>query len=124
MRVSGISRDRRPGSFVLAIEAVLKSGEKQLIGVEPIFSRWHVPSCGNCQNSLAVTVHKPLPVLGVGETYTGMTPKLKVLENTVQVSGEKEKTVSDITSDSALDPGPFIEVGGDAGDGIIDIVVG
>ena len=111
MRVSGISRDRRPGSFVLAIEAVLESGKRQLIGVEPIFSRWHVPSCANCQNSLGITVHKPLPELEEGETYKGMETKIKVLENKVE-SGEKKKVVNEITFESPLDPGPFIEVGG------------
>ena len=34
--------------------------QEVLIGYEPVFSRWYVPGCANCNNSLLVTVHTPL----------------------------------------------------------------
>ncbi|KAG2420537.1 hypothetical protein HFD88_000149 [Aspergillus terreus] len=58
VRLSGISRARRPGSFVVGLYADDGTGHgKKLIGVEPVFSRWQVASCANCSNTLDVTTH-------------------------------------------------------------------
>ncbi|EHA25873.1 hypothetical protein ASPNIDRAFT_140446 [Aspergillus niger ATCC 1015] len=58
VRVTGISRNQRLGSFVVSIWAFPAEDDEnwagaRLIGVEPVFSRWHVPSCANCSNSLS-----------------------------------------------------------------------
>lgn len=56
VRVSGIDRSRVKGSFAISVWA-----NDHLVGVEPVFSRWHVGGCVNCQNSLHVTSHMPIP---------------------------------------------------------------
>ena len=90
LRVSGINRTSIAGSFVISIWATPKPQpprrqhppplpaaerkgeeledqtpkpqpkEEILIGFEPVFSRWYVPGCANCSNSLLVTTHIPL----------------------------------------------------------------
>ncbi|KAA8649292.1 hypothetical protein EYZ11_011394 [Aspergillus tanneri] len=60
VRFSGISRAQRPGSFVVCTVTDAGNGE-EVVGVEPVFSRWHVPSCANCSNTLEVTGHHVLP---------------------------------------------------------------
>ncbi|KAF4635534.1 hypothetical protein G7Y89_g2569 [Cudoniella acicularis] len=66
LRVSGIDRSHIADSFVVSIWAdtpksdTLKSNKGWLVGFEPVFSRWHVSGCANCQNSLTVTAHVPV----------------------------------------------------------------
>lgn len=72
IRISGINRTSVAGSFVVSIWARTLTGDEKpqhaadegqrqpqevLIGYEPVFSRWYVPGCANCNNSLLVTVH-------------------------------------------------------------------
>lgn len=62
VRVSGIDRSTVQGSFAIGVWATdPASNEKKLVGVEPVFSRWHVAGCTNCQNTLHVTAHIPIP---------------------------------------------------------------
>ncbi|EFX05793.1 tyrosinase [Grosmannia clavigera kw1407] len=61
VRVSGINRGLIGGSFVVSImgKSNVGAGEPQLMGYEPVFSRWHVAGCANCRNSLSVPMHIP-----------------------------------------------------------------
>ncbi|GKZ93379.1 hypothetical protein AnigIFM59636_006450 [Aspergillus niger] len=127
VRVTGMSRNQRLGSFVVSIWAFPAEDDEnwagaRLIGVEPVFSRWHVPSCANCSNSLSVSFHEHLPP-GSSPTSTdtftdseGNKKKLKLfaLENQVLKEGEtrahKKKAFKPIVGDSNVDPGPWIEI--------------
>jgi tyrosinase len=60
VHVAGIHRSKIRGSFLIATWADLE-GEKQLIGIEPVLSRWHVSGCANCQTRLRVSADVPLP---------------------------------------------------------------
>jgi tyrosinase len=51
VHVSGIDRGRIRGSFVIAAYAEV-DGERKLIGVKSVLSRWHVEGCANCQTHL------------------------------------------------------------------------
>lgn len=60
VHVAGIDRTRIRGSFLVAAYAEV-NGERQLIGLDPILSRWHVEGCANCQNHLTVSSDFILP---------------------------------------------------------------
>jgi tyrosinase len=51
IRVSGINRGAIGGSFLICVYAKIE-GVRQLVGMEPVFSRWHVQGCANCQTHL------------------------------------------------------------------------
>lgn len=59
-RISGISRAHRPGSFIIRVLAHTANGKDEVVAIEPVLSRWHVPSCADCSNSLGVTAHRVL----------------------------------------------------------------
>jgi tyrosinase len=62
VRLAGISREQRPGSFMVGASAMHENSKDwTIVGVEPVFSRSHVSSCGNCANTLNVVAHKSLP---------------------------------------------------------------
>lgn len=66
LRISGVSRKSVAGSFVVSLWGRPQGAESDpwvLFGVEPVFSRWHVSGCANCQNSLAVKAHFPVTFL-------------------------------------------------------------
>jgi tyrosinase len=54
IHVAGLDRSKIAGSFLVAAY-VEKNGEHQLIGVDPILSRWNVGGCSNCQTQLKAT---------------------------------------------------------------------
>ncbi|KAK6338457.1 hypothetical protein TWF730_002518 [Orbilia blumenaviensis] len=60
LRISGIDRASIKGSFI--ISAWAKDGNKPetFLGCEPVFSRWNVTGCANCNNHLKVTAYIPL----------------------------------------------------------------
>jgi tyrosinase len=60
VHVAGIDRSKIRGSFLIAAWADLE-GQKQLIGIEPVLSRWQVLGCANCQTKLRVSADLPLP---------------------------------------------------------------
>ncbi|PYH67812.1 tyrosinase family protein [Aspergillus vadensis CBS 113365] len=127
VRVTGISRSQRLGSFVVAIWAFPSDNEHDwahatLVGLEPVFSRWHVPGCANCSNSLTVTLHAHLPP---GPSPTGSDKfkdihenerklKIMVLDNQIIKDNvgvpRKRRVLNPITGDSTVDPGPWIEI--------------
>ena len=51
LHVGDVDRSKLEGSFLIAAYAEV-DGERRLIGVEPVLSRWHVTGCANCQNHL------------------------------------------------------------------------
>ena len=51
LHVGGVDRAKLEGSFLIAAFADV-DGERRLIGVEPVLSRWHVEGCANCQTHL------------------------------------------------------------------------
>lgn len=56
--ISGISRAAIPGSFTISTWALNPNGaEPELVGLEPILSRWHVEGCVNCKGHLDVRAH-------------------------------------------------------------------
>lgn len=60
VHVAGIDRSKIRGSFLIATWADL-DGQRQLIGLDPVLSRWHVTGCANCQTRLRVTSDTALP---------------------------------------------------------------
>lgn len=61
-RVSGINRGDYAGSFVIRLFATRASdGERVEVGREAVLSRLSVAGCRNCQSSLAIRTHVPLP---------------------------------------------------------------
>jgi tyrosinase len=61
VHIAGIDRSKIRGSFLIATFADLE-GEKQLIGLEPVLSRWQVLGCANCQTRLRVSTDLRLPL--------------------------------------------------------------
>jgi tyrosinase len=84
LHVGGVDRSKLEGSFLIAAFAEV-DGERRLIGVEPVLSRWHVAGCANCQthlkasadfrisrptaeaNGVEVEIHGRTGVIGGGE---------------------------------------------------------
>src|SRR5271169_214886 len=60
VHVDDIDRSKIRGSFLIATWADLE-GKKQLIGIEPVLSRWQVLGCANCQTRLRVSADLRLP---------------------------------------------------------------
>ena len=60
VHIGGIDRSKIRGSFLVATWAELE-GSKQLIGLEPVLSRWQVLGCANCQTKLRVSTDLHLP---------------------------------------------------------------
>lgn len=60
VHVGDIDRSKIRGSFLIATWAELE-GKKQLIGLEPVLSRWQVLGCANCQTKLKVSTDLRLP---------------------------------------------------------------
>lgn len=60
VHVAGIDRSKIRGSFLIATWVDLE-GKKQLIGIEPVLSRWQVAGCANCQTRLRVSADLRLP---------------------------------------------------------------
>jgi tyrosinase len=60
VHIGGIDRSKIRGSFLIATFAELE-GQKQLIGLEPVLSRWQVVGCANCQTRLRVSTDLHLP---------------------------------------------------------------
>jgi tyrosinase len=60
VHIAGIDRSKIRGSFLIATWADLED-KKQLIGIEPVLSRWQVLGCANCQTKLRVSADLPLP---------------------------------------------------------------
>ncbi|RDA88732.1 hypothetical protein CP532_4059 [Ophiocordyceps camponoti-leonardi (nom. inval.)] len=59
--ISGINRGAISGSFSISAWALDDKGQpSQMVGIEPILSRWHVSGCANCQSHLEVRAHLPL----------------------------------------------------------------
>ncbi|GAN78162.1 tyrosinase family protein [Acidisphaera rubrifaciens] len=60
VHVAGIDRSKIRGSFLVATWAEL-DGRKQLVGLDPVLSRWQTAGCANCQTKLRVTSDVALP---------------------------------------------------------------
>lgn len=58
--VRGINRTQIPGSFLLSA-FVNVDGQRQHVGTESVFSRWHVEGCMNCQTHLEAKAHFAVP---------------------------------------------------------------
>lgn len=59
LHVGGVDRSKLMGSFLIAAYADV-DGERRLVGVEPVLSRWHVDGCANCQNHLKASADFPI----------------------------------------------------------------
>ena len=57
--VFGIDRSKIRGSFVVAVYGNV-GGERVLLGVEAILSRWNIDNCANCQKHLKVRTFTPV----------------------------------------------------------------
>ncbi|KAJ5259395.1 hypothetical protein N7478_012376 [Penicillium angulare] len=127
VRLSGISRAHRQGSFVVGVWAKPKKASEEknvLVGIEPVFSRWHVPSCANCRNTLELTTHMELPPrLEVHKENNTTLAKIepaerlehakeleftiRVLENTNRdASGDKKPTIMEFAIVKAAEHEP------------------
>lgn len=60
LATGGVNRGAIAGSFVVSAWAVDEKGKEQLVGAEPVPSRWHISGCSNCQNHLEARAHFPL----------------------------------------------------------------
>lgn len=102
VRISGIDRSQVKGSFAISVWA-----DQDLVGVEPVFSRWHVGGCGNCQNSLHVTSYLPIPSI-IAKDVDGAKKKrfaIKMLLSDERSIGKKQTDVSNVVSEPRLDVG-------------------
>ena len=100
VRVSGIDRSTVQGSFAISVWATEPgSSEQKLVGVEPVFSRWHVSGCANCQNTLHVTSHIPMPtdITGGGNLEKAKSLKydIKLLTSLKDSIGKEQRSVGD-----------------------------
>lgn len=59
LAVSGINRGAIAGSFTVSTWATVK-GEKRLLDLQSVLSRWHTAGCANCQTHLGVKHFVPL----------------------------------------------------------------
>jgi len=62
IRIGDISRADANGSFFISAWASDPGGDRQLVAVEPVLSRWHVAGCANCSTHLNVTAIASLPM--------------------------------------------------------------
>jgi len=60
VHVDNLDRSRLPGSFLIALYGEI-DGEKQLLDVDPVLSRWNVVGCANCQNHLNISSDFRIP---------------------------------------------------------------
>jgi tyrosinase len=60
VHVGGLDRGKIRGSFIIAAYAEV-NGQKRLVDLEPVLSRWHVAGCANCQTHLEATADFRLP---------------------------------------------------------------
>jgi hypothetical protein len=61
LRISGIDRSSIAGSFIISAWAKEPGkSEEILVGYEPVFSRWNISGCANCNSHLEVTAYIPL----------------------------------------------------------------
>lgn len=112
VRVSGIDRSTVQGSFAISVWADdpdsnnQDSNNQRLVGVEPVFSRWHVSGCANCQNTLHVTSHIPIPTELTGddkapndhpdlEKAKSLRYHIKLLTSLKDSIGKEQRSVGD-----------------------------
>jgi len=62
IRIGDISRADAKGSFYVTVWASDPGGDRQLVAVEPVLSRWHVAGCANCSTHLNITAIASLPM--------------------------------------------------------------
>jgi len=60
IHVPDIDRTQYAGSFLINTYAIVK-GQKQLVGVTPVFSRLGIEGCANCQDHLKVHSYHAIP---------------------------------------------------------------
>lgn len=71
IRVSGISRADAKGSFLMSVwTGDNANGTRDLVGLEPVLSRWHVAGCGNCSTHLNVSTIIPLREIDISKAKT------------------------------------------------------
>ena len=58
--VDGIDRSKARGSMLIAFYGE-QGGERRLIDVEPVLSRWDVEGCANCMTKLAISADVAIP---------------------------------------------------------------
>ncbi|MBY5408459.1 tyrosinase family protein [Rhizobium leguminosarum] len=90
VRVSGINRNRIPGSFLISAYADV-DGKRQLLGTEAVLSRWHVEGCANCQSHLEAKAFIGLggfteETLGPGQIEVEVRTRNGLLGTSVQPS--------------------------------------
>jgi tyrosinase len=73
VRVTGLNRAVIPGSFVIAVRAVV-DGEERVVGTESVLSRWQTAGCANCQLHLGVKAFIPL----VGLDWSQGAPSIEI----------------------------------------------
>jgi tyrosinase len=59
IHVGGLDRSKIAGSFLIVAYAET-DGRNELVGVEPVLSRWNVGGCANCQTRLKTTADFPI----------------------------------------------------------------
>lgn len=102
VRISGIDRSQVKGSFAISVWA-----DQHLVGVEPVFSRWHVGGCENCQNSLHVTSYMPIPsqIAKDVDKAKQISFSIKMLLSDERSIRKKQTDICDVISKPRLDVG-------------------
>jgi tyrosinase len=59
IHVGGLDRSKIAGSFLIVAYAETDGGQ-ELVGIEPVLSRWNVGGCANCQTRLKTTADFPI----------------------------------------------------------------
>lgn len=104
VHVAGIDRTQIRGSFLIAAYAEI-DGERQLIGIDPVLSRWHVEGCANCQNHLNVASDFRLPANGDAVTVEVHTRE--GLASSASASRDGAKLMGLAEADVAAAPAAF-----------------
>eukprot|EP01113_Clastostelium_recurvatum_P044768 TRINITY_DN7595_c0_g1_i4.p1 TRINITY_DN7595_c0_g1~~TRINITY_DN7595_c0_g1_i4.p1 ORF type:complete len:620 (+),score=157.56 TRINITY_DN7595_c0_g1_i4:104-1963(+) len=60
IKVTGINKAQVTGSFVIAVYATI-DGEEELVGFEPVLSRWDPQYCANCQTHVEASSYIAVP---------------------------------------------------------------
>jgi tyrosinase len=106
VRVSGISRSKVRGSFLISAFATV-DGQRQYVGTEAILSRWHVEGCMNCMNHLEATASFRLPLQADGTWPIASGIEVEVRTRDSLVGGQARRPAAAVAAEASPQPAPF-----------------
>lgn len=108
LHVGGVDRSKLPGSFVIAAFAQVE-GERRLVGVEPVLSRWHVAGCANCQTHLKASADFAIPAAALAASESAAESGIAVeVHSRYGVIGRPGQRSVGVLAESAVEAAPDI----------------